>query len=375
MDTTYPLSRIWDVIVIGAGPAGACVAARLATAGLAVLLVERKAFPRDKVCGGCVNPAALAQLDALGVTPQLRAAGGHAITALYLHSGRRCADVPLPGGLAISRATMDDVLVQHAVESGCVFLPDTSAFVRPGDGGEDLRHVSLESRGAAGVDASARVVVVAAGLGQQALRDVALLRDEVQAGARVGVGVVAPAGVVEATEGVITMVVDRGGYVGVTRVESNRVNLAAACDASCLKDAGGPGAAVRRLLASAGLDATPALESLAWQGTVPLTRRVPRPGAHRLFVVGDAAGYVEPFTGEGMAWALAAADALAPLAARAVAAWTSDVEQSWQWTYDTLVRRRQLRCRVIARTLRHPAMVHAVVGVLARYPGFARPFV
>jgi flavin-dependent dehydrogenase len=40
-----------------------------------------------------------------------------------------------------------------------------------------------------------------------------------------------------------------------------------------------------------------------------------------LFVIGDAAGYVEPFTGEGMAWALAAADGLAPLAARAVGAW------------------------------------------------------
>ena len=129
MDTTQHVSRIWDVIVIGAGPAGAFVAARLATVGLAVLLVERKTFPRDKVCGGCVNPDALARLDAVGVTPQLRAAGGHVITSLHLHSGHRCANVPLSGGLAISRATMDSVLVQHAVEAGCVFLPDTSAFV------------------------------------------------------------------------------------------------------------------------------------------------------------------------------------------------------------------------------------------------------
>jgi flavin-dependent dehydrogenase len=375
VDTTQHVSRTWDVIVIGAGPAGAFVAARLATDGLAVLLVERKTFPRDKVCGGCVNPDALARLDAVGVTPHLHAAGGHAITSLHLHSGHRCADVPLPGGLAISRATMDSVLVRHAVEAGCVFLPDTSAFVKPGDGREDLRHVSLESRGGACVEASARVVVVAAGLGQQALRDVTPLRDEVQAGARVGVGVIAPSGVVEATDGVITMVVGRGGYVGVTRVEGNRVNLAAACDAALLKDAGGPGGAVRRLLASAGLGATSALESLEWQGTVPLTRRLSSPVAHRVFVIGDAAGYVEPFTGEGMAWALAAADGLAPVAARAVATWTSDVEQAWLRTYGTLVSRRQLRCRVIARTLRRPRMVDAVVAVLARRPGFARPFV
>jgi flavin-dependent dehydrogenase len=373
VDTTHSVT--WDVLVIGAGPAGAFVAARLATAGLSTLLVERKRFPRDKVCGGCLNLEALARLDAAGLTPQLRAQGGPALSSLHLHAHHRRADIPLPGGLAISRATLDSLLVQHAIESGCEFLPETSASVRPSDGREAVRHVSLETRGGVRVDTSARVVIVAAGLGQQALRDVATLRDEVQPDARVGVGVVAPAGVVEATDGVITMVVGRGGYVGVTRVEGDRVNLAAACDAAFLKDAGGPGAAVRRLLASAGLGATPALEALEWQGTVPLTRRITSPMAHRVFVIGDAAGYVEPFTGEGMAWALAAADGLAPLAARAVVTWECGVEQAWLRTYDTLVRRRQFRCRVIARTLRHPGMVDAVVAVLARRPGFARPFV
>lgn len=373
MDTTHSVT--WDVLVIGAGPAGAFVAARLATAGLSTLLVERKRFPRDKVCGGCLNLEALARLDAAGLTPQLRAQGGPALSSLHLHARHRRADIPLPGGLAISRATLDSLLVQHAIESGCELLPETSAFVRPSDGRDAVRHVSLETRGGVRVDTSARVVIVAAGLGQQALRDVATLRDEVQPEARVGVGVVAPAGVVEATDGVITMVVGRGGYVGVTRVEGDRVNLAAACDAAFLKGAGGPGAAVQQLLASAGLAATPALEALEWQGTVPLTRRITSPVAHRLFVIGDAAGYVEPFTGEGMAWALAAAEGLAPLAARAVVIWEYGVEQAWLQTYDTLVRRRQFRCRVIARTLRHPGMVDAVVAVLARRPGFARPFV
>jgi len=376
--STEAAARAWDVVVIGAGPAGAWVAARLATAGLATLLVERKTFPRDKVCGGCLNREALARLDAAGLAHQLRAQGGPALSSLHLHARHRRADVPLRGGLAISRATLDSVLVRHAVEAGCAFLPDTSAFVKPSDGREagreDERQVSLELRGGVRVAVSARVVVVAAGLGQQALRGVAL-RDVVETGARVGVGVVAPADIVEATDGVITMVVGRGGYVGGTRVEGGRVNLAAACDASFLKEAGGPGAAVRRLLASAGVGATTALEGLEWQGTVPLTRRLPSPVSHRVFVIGDAAGYVEPFTGEGMAWALAAADALAPLAARAAVTWTHNVEQTWLETYERLVRRHQVKCRVIARTLRHPRMVDAIVAVLARRPGFASPFV
>jgi flavin-dependent dehydrogenase len=163
--------------------------------------------------------------------------------------------------------------------------------------------------------------------------------------------------------------------VGVTRVEADRVNLAAACDASLLKESGGPGAAVRRLLASAGVGAVAALESLEWQGTVPLTRRLTSPVAHRVFVIGDAAGYVEPFTGEGMAWALAAADGLAPMVAQAAVTWTSDVEQAWLRAYATLVSRHQWKCRVIARTLRHPTLVNVVVAMLARRPEFARPFV
>jgi flavin-dependent dehydrogenase len=52
-----------------------------------------------------------------------------------------------------------------------------------------------------------------------------------------------------------------------------------------------------------------AFDPLDWLGTLPLTRRTPRPAGHRVLVVGDAAGYVEPFTGEGMAWALATASA------------------------------------------------------------------
>ena len=54
---------IWDVLVIGAGPAGAMATRQLARLGLQPLLVERKAFPRAKVCGACLNQRAIARME------------------------------------------------------------------------------------------------------------------------------------------------------------------------------------------------------------------------------------------------------------------------------------------------------------------------
>src|SRR5262249_17983503 len=57
-----------DAVVVGGGPAGAAAAARLAAQGFVTILVDRATFPRDKVCGDFVGPAALAELADLGVT-------------------------------------------------------------------------------------------------------------------------------------------------------------------------------------------------------------------------------------------------------------------------------------------------------------------
>ena len=66
---------IWDVIIVGAGVAGCATAILAAKSGLKVLLVESKSFPREKVCGGCLNVRAQDALGRLGVEDELRAAG------------------------------------------------------------------------------------------------------------------------------------------------------------------------------------------------------------------------------------------------------------------------------------------------------------
>lgn len=369
----------WDAIVVGAGPAGAFAAVGLARAGFTTLLVDRKVFPRHKVCGGCLNAYAVGLLEKAGLADELRALGARPLSAIQLRYGRRRADIALPSGLAVTRATLDATLVRAAISAGCAFLPETSALVyaestSPDRHPDDTRRIALQQRDDQGVAASARVVVVGDGLGHSSLRDSPSMRGVVEPDARVGVGAVADAGCVISLSGGVTMVVGRGGYVGITDVEEARINIAAALDVEFLKAQGGPAGAVRAILTSAGVPATSALDALDWQGTVPLTRHVVRPVAHRVFVLGDAAGYVEPFTGEGMAWALSAADALVPLAARAIAGWDSTIEQQWLDTYDRLVRQNQRWCRILARTLRYPPLVGLMVASLSLQPALARPF-
>jgi flavin-dependent dehydrogenase len=169
------------------------------------------------------------------------------------------------------------------------------------------------------------------------------------------------------------MAVARHGYVGAVDVEDGRVNVAAALDSEFLKVHGEPSRAVAALLDDAGVVFDARLESVDWGGTIPLTRHMRRPASRRLFVLGDAAGYVEPFTGEGMGWAMAGAEAVVPLASRAIGAWDGGLAREWIVIHTRRIRRAQRWCRVLARVLRTPALIGPLVTLLHRYPALARP--
>jgi flavin-dependent dehydrogenase len=118
----------------------------------------------------------------------------------------------------------------------------------------------------------------------------------------------------------------------------------------------------------------PGLEAAAWRGTPGLTRRLRPIAEERLLVLGDAAGYVEPFTGEGIAWALDSARAIGPLAARGIARWDARVAREWEVLHGRVVRRRQVFCRAAATVLRRPWLTRMVFEVLAQVPAPAGRF-
>lgn len=178
------------------------------------------------------------------------------------------------------------------------------------------------------------------------------------------------------------MICGRHAYLGAVWVEENRLDMAAAVDPKWLKDIGGPQAAIDHVLREAGINAD--IRS-AWRGTPSLTRRR-RVEASRLIVIGDAAGYVEPFTGEGMAWAMESAEAAAgyttmlltresPVPSGSLAHAGRNIPETWTSVHHRLVGQRQRECRWIARFLRHSAAASAAIRVLALRPSLASPIV
>lgn len=123
-----------DVLVVGAGPAGASTAAHLAAAGAKVLLVDRQAFPRDKVCGDFVGPAALVELDHLGVGAEPSIRDGNVIREAGIFvDGRELIRQPIPEinglpayGRVVPRLVLDDTILGAARRAGAEVLDATS---------------------------------------------------------------------------------------------------------------------------------------------------------------------------------------------------------------------------------------------------------
>ena len=132
----------YDAVVIGAGPAGAVTARELARRGCSVLLVDKAHFPRPKVCGCCVNGAAVKTLARLGLGSVL--ANGVPLHDVRIAAGRRSARVKLPCGVALSREAFDFALVREAIAAGVVFRDGVSAELKVGDSLRESRPSHLE---------------------------------------------------------------------------------------------------------------------------------------------------------------------------------------------------------------------------------------
>ncbi len=359
---------VWDAIVIGAGPAGALAAHLLAESSSSVLLVEKKRFPRSKVCGACLNGHAMGVLRSAGLGSLVGRLRGIELEEFEVRYRGRTARLALPGGAVISRARFDAALVDAAIQSGAHFLQETEAVVAPVRDG--VRQVRLEQPGRTN-QAAARLVLVAAGIGKFGSARGADARTHIAARSRIGAGcLVADAPDLYADHKVF-MAVGQAGYVGMVRVEDGRLNVAAAFDPAFVRRLGTPAAAAAWILAEAGFQPLAALDTAQWQGTPRLARRTRPLAAERLFLLGDAAGYVEPFTGEGIAWALASAQAIAPLALRAIEEWDPRLTRTWSTRYWRLIGRRQLVCRGCAIALRQPCLTHLGFEFCSQAPGAA----
>jgi flavin-dependent dehydrogenase len=388
-------ARDWDAIIAGAGPAGALAALRLARAGHSVLLVEAKVFPREKVCGGCLGQYALSVLSLSGLSEAVCRLPAIPITEYRFHWRGRSLDLRRPGGLALSRATLDQFLVQAAVTAGARFLPATTATVvprlseEPGTGSPSSRQVELEQSGVVVGRARGGLVVAADGLGRRSLRNLADFPDDVAHDSWIGLQALLPAPVDAFPAGRVVMAGAPGGYAGLVRIEpapssgeaghaaatdesTPRLNLAAAVAPRLLTRGQSPASAVAGILRTAGVDLPWDPTELRWRGTPPLTHRSRRLAHDRVVLVGDSAAYVEPFTGEGMGHALAAAHALVDLVGAEKTLWSPEFPALWQGLHRRLVTRGQWTIRSLRGALHHPLLTGALFEFARHFPALAR---
>ncbi|MCC6487594.1 MAG: FAD-dependent monooxygenase [Candidatus Hydrogenedentes bacterium] len=361
---------LWDAIVVGAGCAGALAAQQLAKRGRSVLLVDKAAFPRWKVCGCCINARAQGALRLAGLGALLSAHEAVPLDTLRVAARGRTAALPLPGYSALSREVLDAAIVNAAVQAGAHFLPHAQASLA--EVVDEHRIVLLRCAGEE-FRVTARLVLAADGLGGRLLRGTDPFDSPSTGDSRIGAGAMAESVPDAYAPGTIYMACGTGGYVGLTRVEDGRLDIAAAFDTAFVKDSGSLARAAERVLLDAGFPPLPSIEDLPWRGTPALTRTASQRYAHRALVLGDAAGYVEPFTGEGMAWALTSALAVAPLADQAIGRFDASTGQAWEQLYRRTVTSRQFICRAMAAALRRPALVQGLVALVSFAPGLAAP--
>ncbi|HEY4080694.1 MAG TPA: geranylgeranyl reductase family protein [Burkholderiaceae bacterium] len=122
--TASTLSRRCDILVVGAGPAGCAAARMLARGGMDVLLVDRHALGRDKVCGDGLIPDAHAALDKLGVLDRVLARARRLNHVAFTSHGGSCIELPTQVAV-LPRRDLDLLLNQAAQEAGARFMAET----------------------------------------------------------------------------------------------------------------------------------------------------------------------------------------------------------------------------------------------------------
>lgn len=364
-----------QIVIVGAGIGGLATAIGLARRGVRPLVLDKARFPREKVCGGCLNSRSVASLHALGAGDLLDAAGAVYVKHMCMtNMQRRTVTLPLStaGGhppRAISRGLLDELLLARAIGLGVEVRQGAQVLATTLSG--DRRILRIR-RGDNEAEVEAECVIAADGLAS--ILGQSIDRAEVAANARFGAGALLDHGSFPGLDpATITMACAPTGYCGVVGDADGGWIVAAALDGPATRHQGGPARHIASILHGTGVgcQARCPVEKLdaSLLTTPPLTRRRNRVADERLLLVGDASGYLEPITGEGMAWALAGAKVAVDLVAESP--WRDGHAAAYEHAWRACIGNRRL-VRLASRALRSPRVTSLAIGAMRLAPPVAR---
>jgi flavin-dependent dehydrogenase len=372
------------VLVAGAGPAGSATATLLARAGFDVVLVDRASFPRDKACSEYMSPEAVRILARLGVLESLERSGAFPLEGMKLFGPRGAtahgkfagAGTPFrPTGLSVSRRVLDHELLAAAREAGATVLERTSIEeLLYDEGGVVAGAVVLNRRTQQRHCMKARLTVGADGLRSIVARRLGPRRQ----GTRRRIAFVAHVHAVAGMTASAELHFGERGYIGLNQIGHDQTNVALVVPADRVVGARGgierffdltlgefphvrdrvrAGEVVRRILA-----------------TGPFAVRSSRIVAHGAMLVGDAADFFDPATGDGIYGALRGAELVAATATKALhhrGLVTVDRLMEYPRARHRVFAAKWLLERVLDQALRFPRLFDRGVSRLGRRSGMA----
>ena len=349
------MSTLRDIIVVGGGPAGLALSIVAAQRGLDVVVLERGTYPLDKACGEGLFPAGARALAALGAREHLDPDAVAPVRAIRWIDGGLSAEARLPdGGLGVRRTALSSALVKRARALGVEVRE--SADVRHHRRGPSFALVET-----AGGSERGRLLVAADGLTSAVRRREGL---EVSAGGAPRYAVrrhFARAPWSDAVE----VHFGEGAEAYVTPAGPRRVAIAFLCEevtragfAALL--AGFP--ALRARVEGVPPDSRPA-------GAGPFARGARTRVLDRLVLLGDAAGCVDPITGEGVSLALQSALALGPLLPDALAHGAArEAFATWERGEARRFSRHAATARILLGFARRPLARREALALLGQHP-------
>lgn len=315
-----------EVIVIGGGPAGSVTALLLARMGHAVTLLDKASFPRHKACSEYMNAGGVRVLEEIGVLPDALALGAHRMRSMKVHAPSGAVfttdfDRAEPGryALGLSRYRLDQILVDHADAAGVTVIERAHIRDMVTAGGKvtgvmatiDGTRQTLAARVVVGADGHHSVVSRSLGLDRPVRWPAST-------------GLVAHYRGVSGLQDNGEMHVVAGAYAGLAPLEDGLVNVAYVSG----KDSVGGREKPLDQFFEEQIAAIPGLAGRfagakrigGIRGVGPMARRSGRTVGDGFLLVGDAASFLDPFTGDGIYEAMKAAQLAAPVISAALRA-------------------------------------------------------